>query len=351
MNIGSNGAANITSGGDISIGATGNLYENADNIHMNGPSGGIAATAATPELPIPLEIFSLPNRKPSSGWNNKNFYKADDIKSILQRVPTHEPWPHHESIDPEQFTSDNTDIVVTPPPLSETSNNPTAQVTTSTAAPVNTKPVSPPISKNAKGTEAYLQSVLIASGITNPIKLASWMAQCKVESGGFIYTKEIWGPTTAQRGYEGRKDLGNNQPGDGIRFLGRGFIQLTGRVTYKSMTSYFNGPDFTQQPEIVEGIEWASKSVLFFFNVFKPKGFKNYIMTQKYTDTVEFWADCKSVTGMVNGGLNHFAERQAAYNFYLNKFQTQGINPDTTAVKGGPGSQLAQKSGDPVKRS
>jgi len=353
MNLGSNGAANITSGGDISIGASGTLYENASNIHMNGPSGGTAATAAAPELPKPLEIFSLPNRKPSSGWNNKNFYKAEDIKSILQRVPTHEPWPHHESIDPEQFTSDNTDVVVTPPPISEVSNNPQGQVTTSTQIPVNTKPVSPPISKNAKGSEAYLQSVLIAGGVTSPIKLAAWMAQCKVESGGFIYTREL-GAESYFAKYEKAplaKGLGNTQPGDGARFKGRGYLQLTGRASYTSMTSYFKGPDFVQQPEIVEGIEWASRSVLYFFNVFKPKGFKNDKMTQKYTDTDAFWSDTRSVTGLVNGGLNHYNERKVAYDFYLNKFQTQGIAPDTTAVKGGPGSQLAQKSGDPVKRS
>lgn len=42
------------------------------------------------------------------------------------------------------------------------------------------------------------------------------------------------GPTTAQRGYEGRKDLGNVKRGDGFRFRGRGFVQLTGRANYKT---------------------------------------------------------------------------------------------------------------------
>jgi putative chitinase len=40
--------------------------------------------------------------------------------------------------------------------------------------------------------------------------------------------REIWGPTAAQKRYEGRVDLGNTQPGDGKRYMGRGYVQITG---------------------------------------------------------------------------------------------------------------------------
>jgi hypothetical protein len=69
-------------------------------------------------------------------------------------------------------------------------------------------------------------------GIKTPLQKAHFLAQCAHESGNFIYTKEIWGPSAAQQRYEGRKDLGNTQPGDGFKFAGRGYIQVTGRANY-----------------------------------------------------------------------------------------------------------------------
>lgn len=50
------------------------------------------------------------------------------------------------------------------------------------------------------------------------------------------------------KAYEGRKDLGNTQPGDGVKFKGRGFCQVTGRVNYK-MWSQKLGIDLVSNPE------------------------------------------------------------------------------------------------------
>lgn len=60
---------------------------------------------------------------------------------------------------------------------------------------------------------------------------------------------EIWGPTKAQRGYEGRKDLGNTVPGDGARFKGRGYVQLTGRANYAKAAKLV-GEDLLARPEL-----------------------------------------------------------------------------------------------------
>jgi putative chitinase len=92
--------------------------------------------------------------------------------------------------------------------------------------------------------------------INTPLRIAHFLAQIMHESGGFQYVKEIWGPNDWQVDYEGREDLGNTQPGDGKRFMGRGLIQLTGRANYKEFSKAM-GVDFIAKPELVEQPPYA----------------------------------------------------------------------------------------------
>ena len=336
-NISSEGTMRISTGATMNLGAAGDMLSSAAAIHQNGPG---AEAASAPDTPTKLEIFSLPNRSDDAGWANGKFYKSGNIDSIMQRVPTHEPWDHHESTNPSKFTPSNTNVQVTA--KSDGPSSPTAPAGSTT---FNDNPVAVPASKNASTNETYLQSVLVNAGIKDPIKLAAWMSQCKVESAGFRALREY----ASGAEYEGRKDLGNTQTGDGVKFKGRGFIQLTGRDVYKKMTKYFNvGINFEEQPELVESLEWAAKSVLFFFNVYKPLGFKNKTMTQKYSDTTEFWDDVNSVSALVNGGTNGLAQRQKYYTEYKTSFQTNGIVPKGT-VGTGTSSVLTDSYGNPVK--
>ena len=64
--------------------------------------------------------------------------------------------------------------------------------------------------------------------INTPLRMAHFLAQTGHESGDLQYLEEL----ASGAAYEGRKELGNAQPGDGPRFKGRGLIQLTGRVNY-----------------------------------------------------------------------------------------------------------------------
>ena len=83
---------------------------------------------------------------------------------------------------------------------------------------------------NARSAEfaAPLSDVMRRYEINTPTRQKHFLGQLLHESGHFRYREEL----ASGAAYEGRKDLGNAQPGDGRRFKGRGLIQLTGRANY-----------------------------------------------------------------------------------------------------------------------
>lgn len=89
-------------------------------------------------------------------------------------------------------------------------------------------------------------------------RLAYVLATAWHETGRFRWLKEIWGPTMAQQGYEGRRDLGNDQPGDGKRFMGRGLVHITGRRNYTDWSGRL-GIDLTKAPERAEELPIAAR--------------------------------------------------------------------------------------------
>jgi putative chitinase len=93
-------------------------------------------------------------------------------------------------------------------------------------------------------------------GITSGLRVAHFIAQAAAETDSFRYLKELWGPTDAQRRYEGRKDLGNCVPGDGQKFLGRGIFQCTGRDNYQRYGQRC-GVDLACNPELAATPELA----------------------------------------------------------------------------------------------
>ncbi len=145
----------------------------------------------------------------------------------------------------------------------------------------------------------FLNLLLPQFGIDNKVRLAAFLAQVGHESGQLRYNKEIWGPTAAQKGYEGRKDLGNVIAGDGTKFKGRGLIQITGRANYSSFAQA-NGVDCVNNPALLEQPEYAVMTACWFWKSKK---------LNQFADSGDF----KTLTKRINGGLNGYDDRLAIW--------------------------------------
>ncbi|WP_218510353.1 glycoside hydrolase family 19 protein [Variovorax sp. dw_308] len=109
-----------------------------------------------------------------------------------------------------------------------------------------------------------LTAAMAEFGIGKPSRQTMFLANIGHESGGLHYTVELWGPTEQQRRYEGRKDLGNTQPGDGFRYRGRGLIQTTGRCSYAALKEPL-GVDYVADPERFGNTVDACRSACYFW--------------------------------------------------------------------------------------
>ena len=144
-----------------------------------------------------------------------------------------------------------------------------------------------------------LSDVMLFRQINTPARAAAFLAQVGHESGQLRYLREIWGPTPAQTRYEGRADLGNTQPGDGKRFMGRGLIQITGRANYAACGTAL-GVDLVGQPELLERPEYAAGSAAWFW-------LKNNL--NRFADRGDF----VGLTRAINGGTNGIGDRRALW--------------------------------------
>jgi len=97
LNLNVSGASVVSSSGDFTISAA-NTAIDGGNINFNSGIAGAAGTATAATPPEPLSTFENPD-------------EADGTlpESIMLRIPTHEPWPHHENLDPVNFKPEMTD--------------------------------------------------------------------------------------------------------------------------------------------------------------------------------------------------------------------------------------------------
>ena len=152
----------------------------------------------------------------------------------------------------------------------------------------------------------------IPFGIDNPKRIVHYLAQVFQESGKLRYVEEI--ASGAQ--YEGRKDLGNTQKGDGVRFKGRGYIQLTGRANYAK----FNGCDLCTEDVILH----TEKVAEFPLNQIASMWFWQQHGLNELADRDDgglIGEDIvRQITKRVNGGTNGLSERKFFYRRFKKEF-------------------------------
>ena len=106
----------------------------------------------------------------------------------------------------------------------------------------------------------------------------------------------------ANKVYSNRMGNGDENSGDGWKYRGRGFIQLTGKDNYKSLSEY-TGIDFVNNPDLLLEEANALISAIWFWN-------KNNL--NKYADL----DDINSITKKINGGFNGIEHRKKLLNKY-----------------------------------
>jgi len=165
-----------------------------------------------------------------------------------------------------------------------------------------------PASITGNPLETTLRDFAIKAGIKGK-ELAQFLAQCAHETANYSSLVEFGDPKEFLKRYdkqynpEKAKILGNTNPGDGEKFKGRGFIQLTGRWNYTQAGQALGLP-LDSKPELLEKPDVAAKaSVWFWKNRVQPN-------VKNFTDT-------RTVTSYINPGLHGLQRRDGIFQNYL----------------------------------
>lgn len=138
----------------------------------------------------------------------------------------------------------------------------------------------------------YLNMHMPKYEVNTYLRVCHFLAQAAHEAASFR-TLEEYADGSA---YEGRKDLGNVNRGDGKRYKGRGIFQLTGRANYRAIGAKIkmdleNNPELAESPEV---------SVLTALEYWKSRGLNTFADKD----------DVETITRRINGGLNGFDDRK-----------------------------------------
>lgn len=132
--------------------------------------------------------------------------------------------------------------------------------------------------------------------INTPQRMRHFISQISHESGGGRWMQEL----ASGDAYEGRTDLGNTQPGDGRKYKGAGFIQLTGRANYSAFSKFMN------DAKIMNGVDYVSLTY--------PATSAGYWWhSNDMNNLCDNSPSVEQVTRRVNGGYNGLEDRKIYY--------------------------------------
>lgn len=202
--------------------------------------------------------------------------------------------------------------------------------------------------------ETQLLQAASTAGISSQKELANFMAQVGHESGGltrleesFRYTKGTWQIPVKSAMREGKEALedarlealqgkpeklaelmyggrmGNDEPGDGYKFHGRGYMQLTGKDNYRAAGEAL-GLDLVKHPELAAEPENAAKIATWYWNSRVPESARE---------------DVTKATHAINGGENGLADRQARFDKWEKALTPELMEKLSTGDLGRPISQ------------
>lgn len=142
-----------------------------------------------------------------------------------------------------------------------------------------------------------LNAAMDRFGIVTPLQIAAFIAQLAHESGEFRYVREL----ADGKAYEGRVDLGNTSPGDGVMYKGRGLIQITGKANYRKCSdALFGDARLVNDPALLEEPENATLSAAWFWDAHHLNGLADR-------------SDFRGITKAINGGYNGYQKRLEYY--------------------------------------
>jgi putative chitinase len=150
--------------------------------------------------------------------------------------------------------------------------------------------------------------------IDTPQEFCHFLAQACHETDHFVTLREY----ASGRGYEGRVDLGNSQPGDGVRFKGRGIFQTTGRANYTQLGIKKGRRDlFVTNPTLLEQPEYAVWSACEYWRTRRLNDIANHadtdVLKKKYRGNIIDVSPVEYISLAINGGYNGMAERKGFY--------------------------------------